>query len=82
MDQGCVPVITSTKGFACRECNVQVDDFVIVESANAVRGNWSISRIVNVYPRQDGKSGSGEYQRPLTKIVVIHRAEDYDSDED
>ena len=30
--------------------NVRVDDFVIVESPKAVRGNWNVGRIVEVYP--------------------------------
>ena len=61
---------------------------MIVKSPNAVRGHWSIGRIVNVYPGEDGKvrnvnlkTCAGEYQRPITKIAVIHQAEGYDSDE-
>ena len=58
---------------------------MIVESPNAVRGNWNVGRIVEVYPRQDDKvqkvrvkTRTGEYQRPITKIAVIHPAEGYD----
>ena len=64
--------------------NVQVDDFVIVQTPNAIRGNRNISRIANVYPGQDGKvrnvrvkTGTGEYDRPVTKIVVVHPADGY-----
>ena len=65
--------------------NVRVDDFVIVESPNAIRGKWNVGRIVEVYPGQDGKvrnmrvkTRTGEYQRPITKIAVIQPAEGYD----
>jgi len=33
--------------------NVTVDDFVIMQSPNAVRGKWNVDRIINVYPGQD-----------------------------
>ena len=65
--------------------NVQVDDFVIVQTPNAVRGNWNNGRFVNVYPGQDGKvrnvrvkTGTGEYDRPVTKIVVVQPADGYE----
>ena len=58
---------------------------MIVESQNAIRGNWSDGRIVEVYPGQDGKvrnvrvkTRTGEYQKPITKIAVIQPAEGYD----
>ena len=45
---------------------------------NAVRGKWTIGRIVKTFPGQDGKTRnvkiktlSGQYVRPVTKIVVI-----------
>ena len=57
---------------------------MIVESPKAVRGNWNVGRIVEVYPGQDGKvrnvrvkTHTGEYQRPITKIAVIQPAEGY-----
>ena len=57
----------------------------MVESPNAIRGSWNIGRIVNVYPGQDGKvrnvrvkRSGGEYERPITKIAVIHPAEGHD----
>ena len=62
--------------------NVQVDDFVIVQTPNAIRGNWNIGRIVNVYPGKDGKVRNvrvktriGEYDRPVERIVVVHPAD-------
>ena len=64
---------------------VRVDDKVIMEDSNSVRGNWAIGRIINVYPRMDGrvrnvkiKTSTSEYKRPITKIVIIYPAERYE----
>ena len=82
------PSLLPRKKWHAEKRNVQVDDFVIVKSRNAVRGQWSIGQIVNVYPGEDGKvrnvkvkTCAGEYRRPITKIAVIHPAEGYDLDE-
>ena len=63
---------------------MRVDDVVNVADSNAVRGNWCIGRVVQVYPGKDGhvrnlkvKTATGEYRRPITKIVVIYPAEGY-----
>lgn len=67
--------------------NVQVDDVVMLSDHNAVRGKWTLGRIVQVYPRTDGKvrtvkvmSKGAEYRRPIQKIVVIYPAEGYEED--
>ena len=52
---------------------------VLYIDENADRGKWTIGRIIKTFPRQDGKtrnvkinkSLSGQYVRPVTKIVVI-----------
>ena len=79
------PSLIPRKKWNTEKRNVQVDDFVIVQTPNAIRGNWNIGRIVNVYPGQDGKvrnvrvkTGTGEYDRPVTKIVVVHPADGYE----
>ena len=60
----------------------------MVQTPNAVRGNWNVGRVVSVYPGQDGKvrnvkvkTRSGEYDRPITKIAVIYPAEGYTDDD-
>lgn len=62
-----------------------MDDIVRMEDSNSYRGNWTIGRIINAYPGKDGrvwnvkiKTPSPEYQRLITKIVVIYPAERYD----
>ena len=64
---------------------VRLDDIVIMEDSNSVRGNWTIGRIINVYPGKDGrvrnvkiKTSTSEYKRPITKIVIIYPAEGYE----
>ena len=76
------PLLLPRKKWHAENRNVRVDDFLIVESPKAVRRNWNIGRIVEVYPGQDGnvqnvrvKTRTGEYQRPITKIAVIQPAE-------
>ena len=57
--------------------NVRVDNIIMVADPNAVRGKWTIGRVMSVYPRSDGKirnvkvkTPTSEYQRPITKIVI------------
>ena len=79
------PNLIPRKKWTAERRNVRVDDIVVMEDANAVRGSWTIGRIVNVYPGNDGrirnvkvKTASSEYQRPITKIAVIYPSEGYE----
>ena len=64
--------------------NVRVNDVVImVADDNAVRGKWTIGRVTKVYPGKDKRvrnvtviTSGREYSRPISKIAVIHPAED------
>ena len=76
------PSLVPRKKWDAQKRNVRVDDVVNVADANAVRGNWCIGRVVQVYPGKDGrirnvkvKTATGEYRRPIAKIVVIYPAE-------
>ena len=79
------PSLIPRKKWNTEKGNVQVDDFVIVRTPNPICGNWNIGRIVNVYPGQDGKvrnlrvkTGTGECDSPVTKIVVVQPADGYE----
>ena len=79
------PFLVPRKKWNVERRNVRVDDVVIVQDPNAVRGKWTIGRVSNVYPGRDGrvrnvklKTATAEYQRPTTKIVVIYPAEGYE----
>ena len=63
--------------------DVRVNDVVMVADDNAVRGKWTIGRVTKVYPGKDKRvrnvtvlTSGREYSRPITKIAVIHPAED------
>lgn len=83
-----IPSLLARKQWNAEKRNVRVDDFVIVQTQGTVRGNWNVSRVVSVYPGQDGKvrnvkvkTRSGEYERPITKTALIYKAEGYRDDE-
>ena len=64
------------------ELYTEVDDIVTVADKNGVRGKWAVGTVIKVYPGADGRLGNvtvkaatGEYSRPVTKIAVIHPAE-------
>jgi hypothetical protein len=55
----------------------------MVADDNAVRGKWTIGRVTKVHPGKDKRvrnvtvlTSGKEYSRPITKISVIHPAED------
>lgn len=73
------------KAWQAERRNVQVDDVIVMADNNALRGKWSIGRVLEVYPGTDGcmhnvkvKTPAGEYKRTVTKIAVIYPAEGYD----
>ena len=79
------PSLVPRRKWNAERRTVRVDDIVIMEDSNSVRRNWTIGRSINVYPGKDGrvrnvkiKMSSSEYQRPITKIVVIYPAEGYE----
>lgn len=76
------PSLVPRKQWQVERRNVRPNDIVVVADSNAVRGKWSIGRILEVHPGPDGrvrnvkvKTSMGEYERPITKIAVIHPAE-------
>ncbi|XP_028412194.1 uncharacterized protein LOC114535017 [Dendronephthya gigantea] len=80
------PALVPRRKWDSQKRNVRVDDIVNVADPNSIRGKWSIGRIVQVYPGSDGKvrnvkvkTATGEYRRPITKLVVIYPAEGYDN---
>ena len=82
------PTLVPRKRWTVEKRNVRIDEIVIMQDANTIRGLWTVGRIINVYPGEDGKvrnvsmkTATSEYQRPITKIVVIHPAEGYEEHE-
>ena len=76
------PSLVPRKKWQVEKRNVRPDDIVVVSDPNALRGKWSIGRVLEVHPGPDGrvrnvevKTATGTYSRPITKIAVIHPAE-------
>ena len=62
-----------------------IDDVVTVTDENAVRGSWTMGRIVDVFSGANRKvcnvkvkTTKEVYSRPVTKIAVIYQAQRYD----
>ena len=80
------PLLVPRKRWKVERRNVRVDDVVIVQDSNAVRGKWTIARVTNVYPGRDGRvrnhvklrTPTTQFQRPISKIAVIYPAEGYE----
>ena len=77
------PSLVPRKKWRADRRNVQVNDMVMYAEDNAVRGKWTLGRIIEVYPGEDGrtrnvkvKTATGEYSRPVTKIALIYPARD------
>ncbi|XP_071504464.1 uncharacterized protein [Diadema antillarum] len=80
-----LPLLAPRQKWHVDRRNVRVDDVAMMADANAVRGKWTIARVIQVYPGPDGKvrnvkvkTPTAEYRRPVTKIAVIYPAEGYD----
>ena len=78
-------LLVPRKKWKVERSNVRVDDVVIAQDSNAVRGKWTIARVTNVYARRDGRvrnvklgTPTTQFQRPITKIAVIYPAEGYE----
>ena len=79
------PTLVPTKKWHSEQRNVKPEDIVIVKDVNPKRGKWIIGRVIEVYPGPDDKvrnvkvkTPTGTYNRPVTKLAVIHPAEGHD----
>ena len=79
------PALVPCKKWNADRRNVRVSDVVVIESPNALRGNWTIGKVLDVFPGKDGKvrnvrvkTSAGEYERPVSRIAVIYPEEGYE----
>ena len=79
------PLLVPRRKWNVDRRNVSVNDIIMMSEPNMVRSQWKLGRVVDVFPGVDGrvrcvkvKTAKGEYQRPVTKIVVLHPAEGFD----
>lgn len=80
-----LPLLVPQRKWNVDRRNVCVDDFVMVQDSNALRGKWITRQVIEVYPGQDRKvryvkvkTPTGEYSRPITKIAVVQPAEGFE----
>ena len=79
------PSLVPFKKWNADRRNVRIDDVVVIEKPNAVRGRWTIGKIIKVFPGKDArirnvkaKTSTGEYERPVQRIAVILPTEELD----
>ena len=60
------------------KCNLRVDDVVLIIDEDLARSQWSLGRVIETYPSQDGfvrkvklKTGKGQLERPIDKLVLL-----------
>lgn len=80
-----LPLLVPRRKWDANRRNVCVNDIVMLVDSSAVRGKWTVGRVVEVYPGNDGKvrnvkvkTMSAEYRRPIGKIAVIYPVEGYE----
>ena len=68
------PLLVPRRKWNLEKRNVRIDDIVIVQDGTAIRGKWKVGRVIDVYPRNDGKvrnvkvkTASGEYSSQYRK---------------
>ncbi len=52
--------------------NVRVDDIVVVQDPNAIRGNWVTGRIVKVYPGNDGRIRNVKVKTATSSYILFN----------
>ena len=62
--------------------NVQVGDIVLVIQPDTKPAHWPMGRVSRAQPASDGlvrrvtvRTGKGEFERPITRIVVLPAAD-------
>ena len=58
------PLLVPRRRWNVDRRNVCVDDFVMVQDSNALRGKWITGRVIEVYPGQDGKVRNVKVKTP------------------
>ncbi|XP_063959312.1 uncharacterized protein LOC135154982 [Lytechinus pictus] len=80
-----LPLLAPRRKWNVHRRNVCVGDVVMLADMNSVRSKWTIARVIEVYPGDDGKvrnvkvkTMNSEYRRPVTKLAVIYPVEGYE----
>ena len=83
------PSLVPRKKWQTSNRDVSVGDYVLVMETNPIRGTWKTGRIMEVFKGSDNrvrnvrvKTATSEYERPITKIVVLLPAEGWGDEKD
>ena len=77
-------LIIRPKWHTCKR-NLQINDIVLIQDSNILRGNWKLGRVSNIYPSNDGvvrkvevqyksnleSKGFETIRRPVQRLVLI-----------
>ena len=84
MDSECFSNTGTTKEMAGGETKSSSRRCSNVVEENAVRGLWTLGKVIETYPGRDGrirnvklKTALGEHTRPVTKVAVVYPVEGY-----
>lgn len=76
------PNLTPRRKWQTSQRDVKIGDFVLIKEPNPIRGTYTKGVIIETFPGRDGrvrnvrvKTSRGQYERPITRIVVIQPAE-------
>ena len=76
-----LPTLTVRNKWKVEERNHLIDDLVLLVDENRPRGQWSMGRVVEIFPSDDGriramkvKTPHGVYVRPATKVCLLEEA--------
>ena len=61
-----LPALVTRKAWHTERRNVEVDDIVVMADNNAIRGKWTIGRVIEVYP----ESTAAQSPRFLSYILL------------
>lgn len=74
-----LPLIQLRHKWQRQQINVSVGDLVLLSEPNYPRYQWPLGRVVHSYPDDKGivrkvkvRTSTGEYERPVTKLAVLH----------
>ena len=59
-----LPALVTRKAWHTERRNVEVNDIVVMGNNNAIRGRWTIGRVIEVYPGTDGRVRNVKVKTP------------------
>jgi len=74
----CVPALNSRPKWTSENCDLKVDEVVLVILPDSPRGRWPLGQVVEVYPGRDGHTrvakvvcSAKTVVKPITKLIPL-----------